>query len=626
MEKPIKDGQLYVQQQRFGKKWKKNWFVLYPASQYGIARLEFFDSKDGSSSVEKANTKKLDKKIIRLADCISIVPAVTESCPKENMTAFTIETSEKIYCLAAEQQTSIEWVNKLCETAFSTPGDAKRTNSPDTISQNCPSEASLQMAENSIYFSRDQVNEFWVTVQKTEAAERCNLQGSYFLRADKESLILKDPRNKQVLFTWPYKLLRRYGRDKVMFSFEAGRRCETGAGNFTFETKQGNEIFLIVEAAIREQKAQAEDRESCSSLDSESSALQQIKNAIAESLAASRCTVVNEPISETPSVDGISQDVSSSKPALLNKPSSSNGVIGKWEQSSRSSEEKDAAKLLKVRNLPEPPVSISKSPINPVSPHTPLPKFLKGSSLQEDPSSLYSEPLDARKVPKINIDPLYSDPVDSVTGNILIKGQKIEGKPDRKHPLYSDLYEQIEYDVAKTEINRGVLKGRNPEEHIYDEPESRLLLSGGRPPQPLPASCPLYDEACSTSDAWKKQGIEDEVGHEVPYNPSTDDYSVPSQIKSVETQHVKQKGPKPLPLPKPQGSHLLAKSLEVKEPPERAASKVNFNNCNNSELYSTVIKPGKVPSATISKFKTSSNNGVNDLLKSKTVYEDLGEL
>uniref|UniRef100_A0A673ICE7 IRS-type PTB domain-containing protein n=1 Tax=Sinocyclocheilus rhinocerous TaxID=307959 RepID=A0A673ICE7_9TELE len=52
-----------------------------------------------------------------------------------------------------------------------------------------------------------------------------------------------------------------------MFSFEAGRRCESGPGNFTFETKQGNEIFHIVEESIREQKAQAEERhQSCRSL------------------------------------------------------------------------------------------------------------------------------------------------------------------------------------------------------------------------------------------------------------------------------------------------------------------------------------------------------------------------
>lgn len=59
------------------------------------------------------------------------------------------------------------------------------------------------------------VNAFWVTVQRTEAAERCELRGSYVLKAERDSLILKDPRTREILYVWPYRLLRRYGRDKV---------------------------------------------------------------------------------------------------------------------------------------------------------------------------------------------------------------------------------------------------------------------------------------------------------------------------------------------------------------------------------------------------------------------------
>lgn len=41
-----------------------------------------------------------------------------------------------------------------------------------------------------------------------------------------------------------------------MFSFEAGRRCPSGPGTFTFQTAQGNDIFQAVETAIQQQKAQ----------------------------------------------------------------------------------------------------------------------------------------------------------------------------------------------------------------------------------------------------------------------------------------------------------------------------------------------------------------------------------
>lgn len=38
------------------------------------------------------------------------------------------------------------------------------------------------------------------------------------------------------------------------FSFEAGRRCDSGEGSFEFDTKQGNFLFKAVEAAINCQR------------------------------------------------------------------------------------------------------------------------------------------------------------------------------------------------------------------------------------------------------------------------------------------------------------------------------------------------------------------------------------
>lgn len=94
-----------------------------------------------------------------------------------------------------------------------------------------------------------------MTMRPTEASERCRLRGSYTLRAGESALELwggSEPGTK--LYDWPYRFLRRFGRDKVTFSFEAGRRCISGEGNFEFETRQGNEIFLALEEAISAQK------------------------------------------------------------------------------------------------------------------------------------------------------------------------------------------------------------------------------------------------------------------------------------------------------------------------------------------------------------------------------------
>ncbi|KAB5579248.1 hypothetical protein PHYPO_G00192910 [Pangasianodon hypophthalmus] len=527
MDTHIKEGQLYVQHQKFGKKWKKNWFVLYPASQNGIARLEFFDC--AGSGTEKPSTKKLDKKIIRLSECISILPALTESCPKENMSAFCVETNDKTHVFAAEKQVTSEWVEKMCEIAFQGGGG-----SFSTLDSN--GQQDLKMSENLIYYSREEVNEFWVSVQRTEASERCGLQGNYWLKADGESLILKEPKMKKNLLVWPYKLLRRYGRDRVMFSFEAGRRCESGPGNFTFETKQGNEIFQIVEGAIREQKAQAEEHHQSSSFDGDCPALQQIRAAIAEGIGR-----------ETDGDSGGS------------KPGSADGVIGRREGESKN---------LKGRTLPEPPV-----PVPSTSPRGP-------KSALDDQVNLYSEPADSVRLPTLLGECLYSDPVDSIKvtpgHNPWHRPLGDEGGGSKHEPFYSDLYDRVTLDLTPRTGALGLEpRNRRPAdvtqtEHIYDEPEGRAI-------QPITS---LYDEARLENQSRKSRGVEEPQGHEVTYNPNTDDYGVPPSGKTpLPPALAKPKGPKPLTAPKP-GKGALPR----KEPPPLPQGKTgaNLNNNNNS--------------------------------------------
>ncbi|XP_048399496.1 uncharacterized protein LOC125458335 isoform X2 [Stegostoma tigrinum] len=115
---------------------------------------------------------------------------------------------------------------------------------------------SLIMEENELYSTIPQaVNQFTVTVQKTEASMRCELHGTYVLIPGKDSLILKDPRTKQDVYKWPYNYLRRYGIDQATFTFEAGRRCDSGQGLFLFETKAVKEIFHIIDAAVKEKES-----------------------------------------------------------------------------------------------------------------------------------------------------------------------------------------------------------------------------------------------------------------------------------------------------------------------------------------------------------------------------------
>ncbi|XP_056612028.1 docking protein 1b [Triplophysa dalaica] len=538
MDTHVKDGQLYVQHQKFGKKWKKNWFVLYPASQNGIARLEFYDCS-GSAS-DKPSTKKLDKKIIRLSECISILPAVTETCPKENMSAFCVETNDKMYVFAADKYVTNEWVEKMCEIAFQ--GGSFSLGSSDSNGQK-----ELQMAENLIYYSREEVNEFWVSVQRTEASERCGLSGNYWLKANLDSLILKEPKTKKDLLVWPYKLLRRYGRDRVMFSFEAGRRCESGPGNFTFETKQGNELFHIIEKAIREQKAQAEERhQSCPSLDSDCPTLQQIRAAIAD--ATSR-----EP-------DGDSGG---------SKPGSADGIFSRRDNDGKN---------LKGRSLPEPP-----PPVEP-PPRSAMPRGNKSGPLLGDQGSLYSEPADSVRAPPILGDSLYSDPVDSIktampTPNPRLRPPGDDGVGRHLDPFYSDIYDQISLDLVQRTAALGIdSRSRHPadggpKDHIYDEPEGRAGLGQ--------LSSTIYDDARLETYPWRTRGVVEAQGHEVPYIPNMDD-TIPPFGKSHQPLPVpRPKGPKPVTAPKP-GKAALTKKDTPLVPQNKSNANLNNNNSSNS--------------------------------------------
>ncbi|XP_023616404.1 LOW QUALITY PROTEIN: docking protein 1 [Myotis lucifugus] len=253
MDGAVMEGPLFLQGQRFGaKRWRKTWAVLYPASPHGVARLEFFDHKGPSSGGGRGSSRRLDCKVIRLAECVSVVPVALESPPEPGAAAFRLDTAQRSHLLAADAPSSAAWVQMLCLNAF-----PKGSWGP-APAENPPKLSALEMLENSLYSPAWEGSQFWVTVQRTEAAERCGLHGSYVLRVEAEKLTLLTAGTQsqilEPLLSWPYTLLRRYGRDKVMFSFEAGRRCPSGPGNFTFQTAQGNDIFQVVETAINGQR------------------------------------------------------------------------------------------------------------------------------------------------------------------------------------------------------------------------------------------------------------------------------------------------------------------------------------------------------------------------------------
>ncbi|XP_014218582.1 fibroblast growth factor receptor substrate 2 [Copidosoma floridanum] len=52
------------------------------------------------------------------------------------------------------------------------------------------------------------------------------------------------------LAVWPLRSLRRYGYDEQIFSFEAGRRCQSGPGIYAFKCEKADQLFYLVQQNI----------------------------------------------------------------------------------------------------------------------------------------------------------------------------------------------------------------------------------------------------------------------------------------------------------------------------------------------------------------------------------------
>lgn len=94
---------------------------------------------------------------------------------------------------------------------------------------------------------------FNVKLVSSEASNRCGLSAGYYtLLATPTALQLIDSDDQKTLFTWPYRFIRRYGYRSGKFTFEAGRKCESGEGVFQFE--HSRDIFRCIATRMKNMK------------------------------------------------------------------------------------------------------------------------------------------------------------------------------------------------------------------------------------------------------------------------------------------------------------------------------------------------------------------------------------
>ncbi|XP_056147225.1 docking protein 2 [Lampris incognitus] len=529
MDDVRKQGMLYFQQQRFGKKWKRVWCVLYRDSSCSISRLEFFDCKDGGVGMLDKSDKVLrkqqeSKKVIRLSECIRVVELEMDGCPKDT-SAFLLETTYKLYVFSAVREQLDDWIQKLCETAFPMSWRQRGGRVGQQTGSRVENEEE-RIEDNSLYSSRQTVLDITVSVRRTEASQRCGLRGVYVLRAGADSLLLLDHNTGEVQFIWPYHFLRRFGRDKTAFSFEAGRRCDSGEGCFEFETQQGNVLFQMVESAIHLQCTTNPVRQTSGgghdSLD------------ITHPQPSRSLPLPQTPAQTEDSVYSVVNDT-----PVLQLLQTREGDTSSTPQQSGLEPPVDKvltgvkSLTLDTRGLPVP----RKNQVKPIS-SCPLlssnPK-LEQTYSQVSPRRAPHRTGEREKGVRERGEPEYSLPFDTIAKNIMADIMNSHQATGFGKAQFSadPLYDSIDESQVRA-VLRGVAKAPSKAcsvaEHIYDEPEGCAAMG-----QKSATPTFLYDHPEEVKgNAWRRMGTTvDPKGHEYLYDPRVDDYAVPKPPRRI---------------------------------------------------------------------------------------------
>lgn len=101
----------------------------------------------------------------------------------------------------------------------------------------------VMVEEDNDLYSTSGDGTFTVKIVETEASRNCGLEvgKNYTLIIGAADMKLVD--FGKTLFTWPYQFIRKYGYRNATFTFEAGRKCDSGEGAFCLEHKNQLDIY-----------------------------------------------------------------------------------------------------------------------------------------------------------------------------------------------------------------------------------------------------------------------------------------------------------------------------------------------------------------------------------------------
>lgn len=197
--------------------------MLFARSSQGLERLEISDSETDKSP-----------RIVTLENCIKVF---SESL---NINVIT-KTGQITFQCSNETELNL-WTKQLQSVAFNDKLAASMRNSEIEI--------------NDLYCSSMYEGKFKVTLVSTDATCKNKLDPkSYTLQLTSTEIQLKTyDDDNSVVAKWPYRYIRKYGYKDGKFTFEAGRKCDTGEGTFKLDHENPQDIFRCMATKMKSMK------------------------------------------------------------------------------------------------------------------------------------------------------------------------------------------------------------------------------------------------------------------------------------------------------------------------------------------------------------------------------------